>query len=66
MPNVGRKTRFRHYVNLGRMEGRVQRLLEDFAWDRMDRVFQTEIDSVAGPAPEPRRRTGAFERVASF
>ena len=33
------KARFRHYTNLGRMEGRLRRLLADFAWDRMDRVF---------------------------
>ncbi len=33
------RTRFRHYLNLGRMEGRLGRLLEDFGWDRMDRVF---------------------------
>lgn len=33
------KTRFRHYVNLRRMEGRLRRLLNDFEWDRVDRVF---------------------------
>lgn len=33
------RTRFRHYLNLGRMESRLDRLLEDFRWDRMDRVF---------------------------
>lgn len=33
------KSRFRHYLNLGRMHGRLERLLADFAWDRMDRVF---------------------------
>ena len=33
------KTRFRHYVNIGRMDARLQRLLSDFQWDRMDRVF---------------------------
>jgi polysaccharide deacetylase family protein (PEP-CTERM system associated) len=33
------RTRFRHYTNLGRMRARVKRLLTDFAWDRMDRVF---------------------------
>jgi polysaccharide deacetylase family protein (PEP-CTERM system associated) len=33
------KTRFRHYLNLNRMEGRLRRLLADFAWSRMDRVF---------------------------
>lgn len=33
------KTRFRHYLNLGRTEGRLRQLLQDFRWDRMDRVF---------------------------
>jgi polysaccharide deacetylase family protein (PEP-CTERM system associated) len=33
------KTRFRHYVNLQRMEGRIKLLTRDFAWDRMDRIF---------------------------
>ena len=36
---VGLKTRFRHYVNLEHMETRLRRLLRDFAWDRVDRVF---------------------------
>ena len=36
------KTRFRHYVNLSRMEGRIARLLKDFQWDRMDRIFLTD------------------------
>jgi hypothetical protein len=39
---VTARTRFRHYVNLHRTEGRLRRLLGDFAWDRMDRVFLTE------------------------
>ena len=30
---------FRHRVNLGKMEKRLTRLLTDFTWDRMDRVF---------------------------
>jgi polysaccharide deacetylase family protein (PEP-CTERM system associated) len=33
------KTRFRHYVNLSRMQGRIKALTRDFAWDRMDRLF---------------------------
>ncbi len=33
------KTRFRHYVNLHRMPGRLRKLLNDFEWDRVDRVF---------------------------
>jgi polysaccharide deacetylase family protein (PEP-CTERM system associated) len=30
------KTRFRHYLNLDRMEARLERLLRDFDWGRMD------------------------------
>lgn len=33
------KTRFRHYVNIGRTEQRLARLLQDFRWGRMDRIF---------------------------
>ena len=36
---VGLKSRFRHYVNLDRMERRIRALTRDFAWDRMDRIF---------------------------
>lgn len=38
-PGLGFKTRFRHYLNLRRMEKRLANLLRDFRWDRMDRVF---------------------------
>ena len=33
------KSRFRHYLNLGSMHSRLERLLGDFAWGRMDDVF---------------------------
>lgn len=33
------KTRFRHYLNLHRTERRLDRLLADFAWGRMDEVL---------------------------
>ncbi len=36
---ISAKTRFRHYVNIDRMEARLKRLLGDFHWDRMDRLF---------------------------
>lgn len=36
---AGWKSRFRHYVNLDKTERRLNRLLDDFRWDRMDRVF---------------------------
>jgi polysaccharide deacetylase family protein (PEP-CTERM system associated) len=35
----GVKARFRHYVNLKRMEPKLRRLLADFRWDRVDQVF---------------------------
>jgi polysaccharide deacetylase family protein (PEP-CTERM system associated) len=36
---VDARTRFRHYVNLGRMERKLNRLLRDFRWGRVDEVF---------------------------
>jgi polysaccharide deacetylase family protein (PEP-CTERM system associated) len=44
------KSRFRHYVNLHRTEGRLERLLSDFGWDRVDRVYQTDAASSVLPA----------------
>ena len=37
------KSRFRHYVNLARTADRMARLLTDFSWGRMDRVFAATI-----------------------
>ena len=36
---VAMKNRVRHYLHLSRMLPRLRRLLGDFRWDRMDRVF---------------------------
>jgi polysaccharide deacetylase family protein (PEP-CTERM system associated) len=36
---ASRLSRFRHYLNLGATKGRMNALLGDFAWDRVDRVF---------------------------
>ena len=52
-PRIGgasRVARFRHYLNLAAMPGRLDRLLHDFSWDRMDAVF---ADLIAAPAPAP-------------
>jgi polysaccharide deacetylase family protein (PEP-CTERM system associated) len=41
-PRIGgidSKTRFRHYVNISRMEAKIKQLLGDFKWGRMDEVF---------------------------
>lgn len=37
--NIDMKTRFRHYVNLHRMELRIKALARDFQWGRMDEIF---------------------------
>jgi polysaccharide deacetylase family protein (PEP-CTERM system associated) len=39
IPNAGWKSRLRHYTNLSRMAGDIDKLLRDFAWDRMDNVY---------------------------
>ena len=39
VPGVTLKNRVRHYLNLARTAPRVERLLRDFRFDRMDRVF---------------------------
>ena len=36
---LGLKTRFRHYLNLGRTYGRLEQMLGDFEWGRMDDIF---------------------------
>jgi polysaccharide deacetylase family protein (PEP-CTERM system associated) len=40
---ISSKTRFRHYVNISRMEARLAQLLRDFQWGRMDQVFRRNI-----------------------
>lgn len=37
------KTQFRHYVNLERTQDKLRRLLSDFTWDRLDRVFLEQL-----------------------
>lgn len=37
--NLPFKSRFRHYLNLTRVESRLNNLLNDFAWDTMQNVF---------------------------
>ena len=39
---ISAKTRFRHYLNLDRTEARLQQLMRDFHWDRVDRVFDLD------------------------
>ena len=51
VPGIDLKTRFRHYVNIGRMEQRVDRLLSDFRWGRMDRIFLAGVAAKSGLGP---------------
>lgn len=39
VPGAPLKSRLRHYTNLSVMQGKLERLLSRFAWDRMDRIF---------------------------
>ena len=47
VPGAGRLSRFRHYNNLDKTFSRLERLLGDFAWNRMDRVYA----HLLAPAP---------------
>jgi polysaccharide deacetylase family protein (PEP-CTERM system associated) len=33
------KSKFRHYINLSRMEGKLERLVNDYKWDTMKSVY---------------------------
>jgi polysaccharide deacetylase family protein (PEP-CTERM system associated) len=39
IPSISVKSRFRHYLNLSKTEGRLRRLLADFSWAPMEKVF---------------------------
>lgn len=43
--NASRLSRFRHYTGLSHMAGRVEQLLRDFTWGRMDQVFADSIQA---------------------
>lgn len=57
--NSGWKSRFRHYTNLSRMAGKLDWLLRDFAWDRMDRVFAQYLAPGSQVAPHGELRVPA-------
>ncbi|MDR3369907.1 XrtA system polysaccharide deacetylase [Rhodoferax sp.] len=39
---INSKTRFRHYVNIGQTQARLNRLLADFKWGRVDHLFMNQ------------------------
>jgi polysaccharide deacetylase family protein (PEP-CTERM system associated) len=53
-PGLDSKTRFRHYLNLGRMQARLLRLLEDFEWGRLDQtLYFPAIERDPGRSQQP-------------
>lgn len=50
VPGIDAKTRFRHYVNIARMERKLASLLDDFRWGRMDHIFLARDAAAARPA----------------
>jgi polysaccharide deacetylase family protein (PEP-CTERM system associated) len=49
------KSRIRHYLNLSRTRGRLDRLARDFRWDRIDRAFGIGEPAALHSAPAPGR-----------
>ena len=41
--DAGRKSKFRHYVNLDKMEHKLDRLLTDFHWRSLGQVYQETL-----------------------
>jgi polysaccharide deacetylase family protein (PEP-CTERM system associated) len=39
MANAAAKSRFRHYLNLHKFENRLEQILQQFSWGRMDDIF---------------------------
>jgi polysaccharide deacetylase family protein (PEP-CTERM system associated) len=63
--DVGLKTRFRHYVNLDRMESRLKALTQDFAWGRMDRIFLNDGIATENERLHVTENLETVERVAA-
>lgn len=57
VPGIDARTRFRHYVNLDRVHDRLDALLRDFRWGRMDEIFL--------PVGQGSGRAASAERVAA-
>lgn len=50
VPGLGARARLRHYLNLARMQPRLEVLCDAFAWDRIDRVFPVDVAHRTGDA----------------
>jgi polysaccharide deacetylase family protein (PEP-CTERM system associated) len=56
VPEAGRGARFRHRVGLDSMAHRLEKLLRDFRWDRMDKVFADVIGGAPSAPAVPQRQ----------
>ncbi len=46
--SISRRSRWRHYTNLDAMEARLEKVLREFLWDRMDNVFLKATEALVG------------------
>ncbi len=51
--DIGLKTRFRHYVNLGRTEQRIQSLVRDFSFSKLNQIVSRNLAAVQHVAEPP-------------
>lgn len=70
VPGIRLKTRVRHYLNLGSMKEKLDLLLRDFPFDRMDKVFLTDARVNSYPVIDilslaPARKQAEPTRVGS-
>lgn len=67
VPGVTLKNRVRHYLNLSRTAPRIERLVCDFRFDRMDRVFlapgHADYPVVALQSDEPAAHRGGIQHA---
>lgn len=63
--NISAKSQFRHYLNIERMQSRIERLLQDFSWNTMSQAYQlTEfINNANTPSTNQTAERSAVSRV---
>ena len=60
------RSRFRHYLNLSRTRARLERLLTEFRWDRIDATFSAQLGGLqALPVGAPNTSAHAHARFAA-
>ena len=59
------KSRLRHYTNIEKMEDKLRRLLDEFAWGRMDVLARRESWRAVAPVMAPPSPTAAPAKLAA-